>query len=116
MISLLNIAFAHTDEAGEIDEFMGHHMFDVFGAAGSGWFGFFFMWMFMILFWVLVVIGIVALIQWIVRESRQVSRIYVCSECGFEYEDKEWAIKCQKWCAEHKSCNLEIIKHGRKNS
>jgi len=39
-------------------------------------------------------------------------KIYICSECGYEYKEKEWAIKCQKWCAEHKSCNLEIIKHG----
>lgn len=40
-------------------------------------------------------------------------KIYVCTECGYEYEEKEWAIKCQNWCRENKSCNLEIIKHGR---
>jgi len=38
--------------------------------------------------------------------------LYQCEECGYEYEDREWAEKCQKWCSEHKSCNLEIIKHG----
>ncbi|MCP6720296.1 MAG: hypothetical protein KJI72_03210 [Patescibacteria group bacterium] len=46
--------------------------------------------------------------------------LYQCEECGFKYEDsstslttgKEWAEKCEVWCKEHKSCNLEIIKHG----
>jgi len=38
--------------------------------------------------------------------------LYQCEECGFKYEDKEWAKKCEVWCREHKSCNLEIIKHG----
>lgn len=32
--------------------------------------------------------------------------------CGFRYEEKEWAEKCEAWCKEHKSCNLEIIAHG----
>ncbi len=40
-------------------------------------------------------------------------KAYICSECGYEYKEKEWAEKCQKWCSEHKSCNLEIIKHGK---
>jgi len=35
-----------------------------------------------------------------------------CEECGLEYEAREWAEKCQAWCIEHKSCNLEIIKHA----
>jgi len=37
---------------------------------------------------------------------------YQCSECGFKYKEKEWAKKCETWCKEHKSCNLEIIKHA----
>ena len=37
---------------------------------------------------------------------------YKCSECGLSYKEKEWAEKCQKWCSEHNSCNLEIIKHA----
>ncbi len=39
-------------------------------------------------------------------------KLYQCRECGFKYEDKEWAEKCEAWCKEHKSCNLEIIKHA----
>lgn len=37
---------------------------------------------------------------------------YTCPECGFVYKEKEWAEKCEKWCRENKSCNLEIIAHG----
>lgn len=39
---------------------------------------------------------------------------YQCGECKFFYEDKEWAEKCEVWCKEHKSCNLEITKHSIK--
>ncbi len=37
---------------------------------------------------------------------------YICDACGFAYEEKEWAEKCQKWCEEHHSCNLEIAEHS----
>ena len=36
--------------------------------------------------------------------------LFQCEECGMKYRDKETAEKCQAWCAEHNSCNLEIIK------
>jgi predicted ATP-dependent serine protease len=38
--------------------------------------------------------------------------LYVCEACGFAYEQQEWAQKCQKWCEEHHSCNLDITKHA----
>ena len=38
--------------------------------------------------------------------------LYICEECGFAYEQKEWAEKCQEWCQEHQSCNLEIASHA----
>jgi hypothetical protein len=38
--------------------------------------------------------------------------LYECEECHFTYRDKEWAEKCQAWCKEHQSCNLEIIQHA----
>lgn len=41
--------------------------------------------------------------------------LYRCPECGFQYKEKEWAEKCEAWCKEHKSCNLEIIKHAVKS-
>lgn len=37
---------------------------------------------------------------------------YVCPECGLHYKEKEWAGKCELWCNEHHSCNLDIIKHA----
>ncbi len=35
-----------------------------------------------------------------------------CEECGLLYTDQETAERCETWCAEHKSCNLDIIKHA----
>ena len=37
---------------------------------------------------------------------------YQCEECGLRYREKDVAERCQAWCAEHKSCNLEIIRHA----
>ncbi len=42
--------------------------------------------------------------------------LYQCEECGLKYADKETAEKCQAWCSEHKSCNLDIIKNAVKDS
>lgn len=38
--------------------------------------------------------------------------LYQCEECSFKYEDNIWAEKCEKWCKEHKSCNIEITSHA----
>jgi hypothetical protein len=35
---------------------------------------------------------------------------YQCEECGLRYREKVQAERCEAWCREHKSCNLEIIK------
>ena len=40
------------------------------------------------------------------------SKLYVCEACGFAYKEKELAEKCQQWCEEHNSCNLEITKYA----
>lgn len=37
---------------------------------------------------------------------------FVCEICSFAYKEKELAEKCQNWCDEHKSCNIEITKHA----
>ncbi len=37
---------------------------------------------------------------------------YICEECNFAYEDKHWAEKCEAWCKEYKSCNIEITKNA----
>lgn len=39
---------------------------------------------------------------------------FKCQECGLLYKDKTIRDKCRKWCAQHKSCNLEITKHAVK--
>lgn len=39
-------------------------------------------------------------------------KVFTCPECGLSYREAEWAKKCAAWCKEHKSCNLEIIKHA----
>ena len=44
--------------------------------------------------------------------ENKASKIYKCPECGLSYTDKEMAEKCEKWCGEHKTCNIEIIKHS----
>ena len=36
--------------------------------------------------------------------------LFQCEECKLTYRDRETAEKCQAWCREHNSCNLEIIK------
>jgi len=38
--------------------------------------------------------------------------LYLCEECGMAYLEEEWARKCERWCAEHQACNLEIIEHA----
>lgn len=38
--------------------------------------------------------------------------LFQCDECGLKYADKAMAEKCEAWCKEHKSCNLDIIKHS----
>lgn len=45
-------------------------------------------------------------------EGDKESKVFVCSECGYQYKEAELAKRCSAWCKEHNSCNLEIIKHG----
>lgn len=39
-----------------------------------------------------------------------VKRVYVCEKCKFAYKEKELAEKCELWCKNHNSCNIEITK------
>lgn len=52
------------------------------------------------------------MVKVIINKNR---KLYQCEECGFKYDNKEIAEKCQTWCKEHKSCNLEIIKYAVKD-
>lgn len=38
--------------------------------------------------------------------------LYLCEECGLLYNESTWAEKCEKWCREHNSCNMEITQHA----
>jgi len=42
-------------------------------------------------------------------------KLYQCEECGFHYVEKEQAEKCEAWCREYKSCNIEITAHAEEN-
>lgn len=48
----------------------------------------------------------------VIRKNNKI--LYQCPECGLKYAEKEIAEKCQAWCHEHKSCNLDIIKYAEK--
>jgi rubredoxin len=52
---------------------------------------------------------------WLFFQQKKKTSLYKCPECGFLYEEKKWAEKCEAWCKEHKSCNIEIAKHAVKN-
>lgn len=41
---------------------------------------------------------------------------YQCEECGLHYASRETAERCEAWCREHKSCNLEIIREALENA
>lgn len=50
-----------------------------------------------------------------VKEIKKENKtLYICEECNFAYESKEWAGKCKNYCKEHSSCSLEITKHAVK--
>ena len=46
------------------------------------------------------------------KTKKNGNAFYICEECGFAYKEKEWAQKCQQWCGQHQSCNLEITQHA----
>lgn len=59
--------------------------------------------------WVLFIV-----IKFMVKSLRQTDQeLHQCGACGLYYEDRGWAEKCEAWCREHKSCNLEIIAHAK---
>ena len=49
-----------------------------------------------------------------IADEKTNTTFYQCGECGLLYDEREWAEKCEAWCAEHQSCNLEIISHAKK--
>jgi len=76
---------------------------------------------FPILALVLLILTIIYLIKKLKKKTKMVRKIekqnqvlYQYEECGHFYETEELAKKCEEWCKEHKSCNLEIIKYAVK--
>lgn len=51
----------------------------------------------------------------IVQQNNNDKELYQCEECKLHYVEKKWAEKCEAWCREHKSCNLEIIAYAEEN-
>ncbi len=49
------------------------------------------------------------------EEIKNNQNLYQCRECGFHYKDKAAAEKCEAWCKEHKTCNIEIIREAEEN-
>jgi len=44
--------------------------------------------------------------------SRNRGILYVYEECGLRYRDRGMAEKCEAWCKNYGSCNLEITSHA----
>jgi len=49
------------------------------------------------------------MVKEVIKDSK---KYYICEECSLAYVEKEWAQKCEDWCAKNKSCNLEITHHA----
>jgi len=49
------------------------------------------------------------------EEIKNNKDLYQCKECGLHYKDKKSAEKCEVWCRENKTCNVEITKHSKEN-
>jgi hypothetical protein len=43
---------------------------------------------------------------------KKVDDLFLCEECDLLYREEELAQKCEDWCRENKSCNLEITRHA----
>ena len=48
----------------------------------------------------------------IINQNKKI--LYQCEACKLLYKEREIAEKCEAWCKEHKSCNLDIIKYAEK--
>ena len=117
-LNFTNTVYAHGIEQGERVVNYGDGMM-----GGTSWFGMTGGGIIMLLFWVLVGLGFFVLLKYLFTGNKNSTKaksitendsdeVYICPECGYEYKEKEWAKKCEKWCRETRSCNLDIIKHG----
>lgn len=49
------------------------------------------------------------------KSKKENIQLHECPECHLNYKEKEWMDKCEVWCKEHHSCNLEITAHAIEN-
>jgi len=63
-------------------------------------------------YWIWLIILLCPVLHFLIMRGHKENEVYQCPECGFKYQEKEWAEKCEAWCKEHKTCNLEIIEHA----
>ncbi len=49
------------------------------------------------------------------EEINNNQNLYQCKECGLNYRNKEFANKCEAWCKEYKTCNVEITAQAEEN-
>lgn len=47
-----------------------------------------------------------------IEYNKNMKNTYRCPICGLEYTSSELRDKCQSWCGEHHSCNLDIIQNA----
>lgn len=48
----------------------------------------------------------------VVEETVEDERAYRCEECGLHYRDRATAEACEAYCAEHQSCNTELMRYA----
>lgn len=39
-------------------------------------------------------------------------KYFQCKICKIYYKEKSLADKCEEWCKNHNSCNIEILKYS----
>ena len=52
------------------------------------------------------------MVQAITPTTQQNQAFFSCEVCKFKYKEREWAQKCEDWCKEKGSCNMEITAHA----